>query len=178
MNGIRKTLAEQITEDEKKIEQLKASLANKRAEQKTLDRKLDVRRKIVTGAVVKAHARLHSGFDEELRKAMLAGTRPQDRGLFPEYFPAADPIPPARPCHPAESQPTNAFQPLPQPQPAPPPPSRESKPPDAASNNALRAASRPQSSAVLPNPARATEPGSPLRPSRAPGASPSGAGPV
>ena len=64
MNGIRRTLAEQIAEDEKKIEQLKADLANKRAEQKTLDRKLDVRRKIVLGAVVKAHAKLHSRFEE------------------------------------------------------------------------------------------------------------------
>lgn len=178
MNGIRKTLAEQIAEDEKRIEQLRAGLATKRAEQKTLDRKLDVRRKIVTGAVVKAHARLHSGFEEELRKAMLAGTRPQDRGLFPEYFPAADPIPPPHPSHPADSQPTNAVQPLPQPQPAAPPPPRQSKPPEAPSSNALRAASRPQSSAVLPNPVRATEPAPPLRPSRTPGASTSGADPL
>src|ERR1700683_5207066 len=95
MNGIRRTLAEQIAEDEKKIEQLKADLANKRAEQKTLDRKLDVRRKIVLGAVVKAHAKLHSRFEEELRKAVLAGTRPQDRGLFPEYFPDQPPTPPS-----------------------------------------------------------------------------------
>jgi hypothetical protein len=100
MSEERKTLHQRIVEHLKRHEQSRAELADLKARAKDLDRKLDVRRKIIMGAAVQAHAKLNSAFREELRKAILAAvTRPHDRAILPEFFPQAPPAPtpPARP---------------------------------------------------------------------------------
>ena len=105
MSEERKTLHQRIAELLKRHEQSRAELADLKARAKDLDRKLDVRRKIVMGAAVQAHAKLNSAFREELRKAILAGvTRQRDREILPEFFPQTAPppapAPPARPPKP------------------------------------------------------------------------------
>lgn len=100
MNGPRKTLQDRITEEEKRQEESRAALADLKARARELDRKFDVRRKIIAGAAVLAHARVNSRFREELRKAVLAAiTRPQDRAVLPEFFAESPPapVPPSRP---------------------------------------------------------------------------------
>jgi hypothetical protein len=107
MSEERKTLHQRIAELLKRHEQSKAELADLKARAKDLDRKLDVRRKIIMGAAVQAHAKLNSAFREELRKAILAGvTRQRDREILPEFFPEAAPPPaplppPSAPAPPA-----------------------------------------------------------------------------
>jgi len=102
MSEERKTLHQRIAELLKRHEQSKAELADLKARAKDLDRKLDVRRKIIMGAAVQAHAKLNSAFREELRKAILAGvTRQRDREILPEFFPEAAPAPPPSPPPPA-----------------------------------------------------------------------------
>ena len=105
MSEERKTLHQRIAELLKRHEQSRAELADLKARAKDLDRKLDVRRKIIMGAAVQAHAKLNSAFREELRKAVLAGvTRQRDREILPEFFPQTAPppapAPPARPPKP------------------------------------------------------------------------------
>jgi hypothetical protein len=107
MSEERKTLHQRIVEHLKRHEQSRAELADLKARAKDLDRKLDVRRKIIMGAAVQAHAKLNSAFREELRKAILAGvTRQRDREILPEFFPEAAPPPaplppPSAPAPPA-----------------------------------------------------------------------------
>ena len=107
MSEERKTLHQRIAELLKRHEEAKAELADLKARAKDLDRKLDVRRKIIMGAAVQAHAKLNSAFREELRKAILAGvTRQRDREILPEFFPEAAPPPaplppPSAPAPPA-----------------------------------------------------------------------------
>jgi hypothetical protein len=107
MSEERKTLHQRIAELLKRHEQSRAELADLKARAKDLDRKLDVRRKIIMGAAVQAHAKLNSAFREELRKAILAGvTRQRDREILPEFFPEAAPPPaplppPSAPAPPA-----------------------------------------------------------------------------
>ena len=104
MNGVRKTLYDRIAEEQKRQDESRAALADLKTRAKELDRKLDVRRKIVMGAAVQAHAKVNSAFREELRKALNAAiTRPQDRAILPEFFaePAAAPDSPAAPESPA-----------------------------------------------------------------------------
>jgi GAF domain-containing protein len=115
MSEERKTLHQRIVEHLKRHEQSRAELADLKARAKDLDRKLDVRRKIIMGAAVQAHAKLDSAFREELRKAILAAvTRPHDRAILPEYFPNAPiaPVPPpaspARPLKAPEEPPSGA----------------------------------------------------------------------
>jgi hypothetical protein len=103
MNGPRRNLYDRIAEEQKRHEESRAALADLKARARELDRKLDVRRKIILGAAVQAHAKLNGRFREELRKAVLAAiTRPQDRAVLPEFFPdpPAAPLPPARPQKP------------------------------------------------------------------------------
>ena len=100
MSEDRKTLHHRIAELLKRNEQSRAELADLRSRAKEADRRFEVRRKIVIGAAVQAHARVNSAFREELRKAILAAvTRPHDRAILPEFFPegAPAPPPPARP---------------------------------------------------------------------------------
>jgi len=100
MNGPRKSLHERIAEEVKRQEELRLAIADLKTRAKQLDRKLDVRRKIILGAAVQAHAKLNVRFREELRKAVLAAiTRPQDMEVLPEFFaePVPAPTPPGRP---------------------------------------------------------------------------------
>ncbi len=117
MSGLRKTLHERIAEELKLQEQSKATLADLKARARELDRRLDVRRKIILGAAVQAHAKVNSRFREELRRAVLAAVnRPQDMSVLPEFFepsesqPRPQPQPPGRPPQPPE-QPAQAALP-------------------------------------------------------------------
>ena len=155
MSGPRKTLHDRIAEEEKRQEDLRLSIAALKARARTLDRKLDVRRKIVMGAALEAHAKLNSAFHAEMAKALPAAVRPQDRWLLPEFFPASDP-PPL-------------------------PPQRASQTPESTAGNAAPAAViRPQAAPVPPNTVRATEPKPmpPARPTKSPVDPPSGASPT
>ena len=99
MNGPRKTLHDRIAEEKKRQEQSRLALADLQARARILDRKLDVRRKIVVGAAVMAHAKLNGAFCEALSKVIRAAVRKQDREVLPEFFPEspAAPAPPPRP---------------------------------------------------------------------------------
>ena len=99
MNGLRKTLHERIAEEKKRHEQSRLALADLQARARILDRKLDARRKIVAGALTLAHAERNSAFHQQFARLAQANMRPQDRVLFPEFFPEAEPapVPPARP---------------------------------------------------------------------------------
>jgi len=111
MNGPRKSLHERIAEEEKRQEELRAAIVDLKSRAKLLDRKLDVRRKIILGAAVQAHAKLNTRFRDELRKAVLAAiTRPQDMAVLPEYFgEGASPLaPPGRPLKLPEEPPSGA----------------------------------------------------------------------
>ena len=68
MSEDRKTLHQRIAELLKRHEEAKAELSQLKARAKEADRKFDVRRKIVMGAAVQAHAKVNSAFREELRK--------------------------------------------------------------------------------------------------------------
>jgi hypothetical protein len=108
----RKTLDEQIEELRHKKEDLAKQLGAKEARKKQTARKIDTRRKIIRGAVAEAHANVSSGFGEELAGAVRAAvTRPQDRALFPEYFPeyAMSPMPPAAPLESRGEPPSSAL---------------------------------------------------------------------
>src|ERR1700690_147891 len=93
MSGLRKTLHERIAEEEKRQEDLRLSIADLKARARTLDRKLDTRRKIVLGAALEAHAKLNSAFHAAMAKALPAAVRPKDRWLLPEFFPPSEPAP-------------------------------------------------------------------------------------
>jgi len=113
MSEERKTLHQRIAELLKRHEQSRAELADLKARAKDLDRKLDVRRKIIMGAAVQAHAKLNSAFREELRKAVLAGvTRQRDREILPEFFPEAAPPPAPLPSPPPPPPPASPARPL------------------------------------------------------------------
>ena len=102
MNGPRKSLQDRIAEEEKRQEELRVAIADLKARARTLDRKFEVRRKIVAGAAVFAHAKLNRVFAETLANVFRAAVRPQDRVVLPEYFPAGNPEPaaPERPPNP------------------------------------------------------------------------------
>jgi hypothetical protein len=111
MNGPRKSLNDRIADELKRQEELRLAIADLKVRAKLFDRKLDVRRKIILGAAVQAHAKLNGRFRDELRKAVLAAiTRPQDMAVLPEYFPeaASAPMPPGRPLKPPEEPPSGA----------------------------------------------------------------------
>lgn len=113
MSGPRKTLHDRIAEEEKRQEDLRLSIAALKARARTLDRKWDVRRKIVMGAALEAHAKLNGAFHEAMAKALRAAVRPKDRELLPEFFP--EPLPaPAPPARTAKSP----AEPPPRPSPA------------------------------------------------------------
>jgi hypothetical protein len=123
MSEDRKTLHQRIAELLKRHEQSKAELADLKARAKDLDRKFDVRRKIVVGAAVMAHANLHSAYRQDLASVLqVAVTRQRDREILPEFFPdAAPPLAPAAPP------------------PLPTPPARPPKPPGEAPKGAAPA---------------------------------------
>jgi hypothetical protein len=111
MTGSRKSLNDRIAEEEKRQEELRLAIADMKARAKQLDRKLDVRRKIILGAAVQAHAKLNARFREELRKVIIAAiTRPQDMAVLPEFFPEVPsaPTPPGRPLNSPDEPPSGA----------------------------------------------------------------------
>ena len=88
----RQLLDQQIAEQLKRQEQLKADIASLKDRAKVIDRKLDTRLKIVGGAAVFAHARVNPAFREQMEKVFdLAVTRPQDRALLRQFFPKGAP---------------------------------------------------------------------------------------
>ena len=73
MATIRKTTEELIAEEEKKVEQLKARMAELKARQRGEDRKKENHRKIVVGAAVMAHIRLDAQFRADVSSARSQG---------------------------------------------------------------------------------------------------------
>lgn len=87
MPTIRKTTEELIAEEEKKVEQLKARMAELKARQRGEDRKKENHRKIVVGAAVMAHIRLDAQFRAVLREALnKAVTEPKHRNVIPDLL--------------------------------------------------------------------------------------------
>ncbi len=96
----RRGLDHRIAQATKRQEQSKAALADLKARERQLDRKLDTRRKIIAGATLFACAKANRAFHEQVCMAFQAANmRPQDRALLPEFFPSPEPedVPPARP---------------------------------------------------------------------------------
>jgi len=87
MPTIRKTTEELIAEEEKKVEQLKARMAELKARQRGEDRRRENHRKIVVGAAVMAHMRLDAQFRAVLREALnKAVTEPKHRNVIPDLL--------------------------------------------------------------------------------------------
>jgi hypothetical protein len=87
MPTIRKTTEELIAEEEKKVEQLKARMAELKARQRGEDRRRENHRKIVVGAAVMAHIRLDAQFRTVLREALnKAVTEPKHRNVIPDLL--------------------------------------------------------------------------------------------
>src|ERR1700679_3388686 len=87
MPTIRKTTEELIAEEEKKVEQLKARMAELKARQRGEDRRRENHRKIVVGAAVMAHIRLDAQFRTVLREALnKAVTEPKHRTVIPDLL--------------------------------------------------------------------------------------------
>jgi len=79
----RRTRTEQIAALKEAEEQKRQRRLALEAQEKQASRKLDTRRKIVTGAAVLAHAELHPEFAAALRSALdKAVTKPADRELL------------------------------------------------------------------------------------------------
>ena|ERR1022692_1622393 len=120
MSEERKTLHQRIAELLKRHEEGKAELSQLRARAKDLDRKLDVRRKIIMGAAFQTHAKANSENHAAVAKVLQARvTRQRDREILPEFFPEAapppaplppppPPAPPARPLKPPGEPPSGA----------------------------------------------------------------------
>ena len=83
----RRGLDHRIAQATKRQEQSKAALADLKARERQLDRKLDTRRKIIAGATLFACAKANRAFHEQVCMAFQAANmRPQDRALLPEFF--------------------------------------------------------------------------------------------
>jgi hypothetical protein len=83
----RKTTQQLIAEEEKKSEQVKARIAELKAQQRSDERKRDSHRKIVVGGAVIAHVRIDPQFRKELREALnKAVTDPKHRAVIPDLL--------------------------------------------------------------------------------------------
>jgi hypothetical protein len=83
----RRSRAEQIAALKEAEEQKRRRRLQLEAKEKLDQRKLDTRRKIVTGAAVLAHADLHPEFAAALRSALdKAVTKPADRELLADLL--------------------------------------------------------------------------------------------
>ena len=83
----RKTTQELIAEEEKKVEQVKARMAELKARQRVEERKRDNHRKIVVGAAAIAHIRVDPQFRQALREALnKAVTEPKHRAVIPDLL--------------------------------------------------------------------------------------------
>ena len=86
----RKPIAERIAALKETQKQTQARLDALAAKQKTEERKIDTRRKIVIGAAVLAHAGMHAAFAEALRDVLkVAVTRDIDRKLLADWIGAS-----------------------------------------------------------------------------------------
>jgi hypothetical protein len=95
----------------KRHEQAKAAVADLKARERELDRKLDTRRKIIVGAALLACAKVNRAFHEQVCRAFQAANiRPQDRAILAEFFPSPEPgeMPPPRPPKPPGEPPSGA----------------------------------------------------------------------
>jgi hypothetical protein len=107
----RRGLDHRIAQAVKRQEQSKAALADLKARERELDRKLDTRRKIIAGATLFACARVNRAFHEQVCTAFQAANmRPEDRAFLPEFFPSPEPgeMPPPRPPKPPGEPPSGA----------------------------------------------------------------------
>ena len=87
MPNARKTTQELIAEEEKKVEQVRARMAELKARQKAEERKRDNHRKIVVGAAIMAHIKIDGHFRKEVRDALnLAVTDAKHRGVIPDLL--------------------------------------------------------------------------------------------
>jgi exonuclease III len=87
MPNVRKTTEELIAEEEKRVEQLKARMAELKARQRGEDRRRENHRKIVVGAAVMAHIRIDSQFRKDVREALnKAVTEPKHRNVIPDLL--------------------------------------------------------------------------------------------
>ena len=87
MPNARKTTQELIAEEEKKVEQVRARMAELKARQKAEERKRDNHRKIVVGAAIMAHIKIDGHFRKEVRDVLnLAVADPKHRGVIPDLL--------------------------------------------------------------------------------------------
>jgi hypothetical protein len=87
MPTTRKTTEELIAEEEKKVEQLKARMAELKARQRGEDRRRENHRKIVVGAAIMAHIRVDPQFRTIVRDALnKAITEPKHRNVIPDLL--------------------------------------------------------------------------------------------
>ena len=95
MPRARKSIDERIAALKESEKQTQARLAALVAKQKTQERKLDTRRKIVVGSLVLTHAALHPAFADALRDILKAAViRNTDKALLADWLgeaPAAIP---------------------------------------------------------------------------------------
>jgi hypothetical protein len=83
MAHARKTTTELIAEEEKKSEQVKARIAELKAQQRADERKRENHRKIVVGAAVIAHVKIDPRFRKEVRDALIkAVTDPKHKAVI------------------------------------------------------------------------------------------------
>lgn len=83
----KKTDAERLAALKQQEAAIKQKIAQLAEKQKSADRKLDARRKIIVGAAAIAHAKLHPEFALELQKALKAVvTKDTDRELLKDLF--------------------------------------------------------------------------------------------
>ena len=82
MAHARKTTTELIAEEEKKSEQVKARIAELKAQQRAHERKRENHRKIIVGASVIAHVKIDPRFRKEVRDALTkAVTDPKHKAV-------------------------------------------------------------------------------------------------
>jgi hypothetical protein len=78
--------ASRLQKLEQQQEAIREKIRRERAKIADQERKKDTRRKIITGAVVLAHATHHPSFQAELRAILIKSVENKDRYLFPEIF--------------------------------------------------------------------------------------------
>ncbi len=87
MAHVRKSTEEQIAEEEKKSEQVKARMAELKARQRVEERTRDNHRKIVVGAAVMAHIKIDPRFRKDVQSALnQAVTDPKHRAVIPDLL--------------------------------------------------------------------------------------------
>ena len=83
----RKSTQQRIDEEEKKSEQVKARIAELKAQQRADERKRENHRKIVVGAAVIAHVKIDPRFRKEVRDALTkAVTDPKHKAVIADLL--------------------------------------------------------------------------------------------